>query len=396
MKIKGLFILLLCCACLCSCNRETVEAQPIGRENASSSLELVDVGETRLHFVAAGDNLIHGNVYIDAREKNTDETKEFDFLPMYSAIASIIEDADIAFINQESVIAGNGFRYSGYPRFNTPSEMGDTLCELGFDVINVINNHMLDKGEKGLQYSIDFWQEKDVLLIGGYTADNPNDVRIMECEGIKIAFLGYTDWTNGLYLPSSSKLYIPYTDDDLIKEQISLAKEYADLVFVSMHWGKEDEKEENEEQRRIAQLICDSGADVIIGTHPHVLQGIEWLEGVDGNKTLVTYSLGNLMSTQQYGRNLISCLLSFDIVLDATGLKIDNVLMTPVITQYSEKDYRYDWLVKDIYLCLLEDYTTELAEAHGCRYLDTAFSLEWAKNYVKQAVSEDFLPDWLK
>lgn len=397
MKIRGILLILLCALIFCACDTQIPPtAAPIEQNAEDAPLSQPDIGQRRISFVAAGDNLIHGNIYIDARARCEDREREFDFLPMYSAIADIIAEADISFINQESPIAGSNFRYSGYPHFNTPAEMGHTLVELGFDVINLANNHMLDKGEAGLAHSIEFWGEQEVLSVGGYTKENYNEPRIIECEGVRIAFLAYTDWTNDLYLSSKSQYFIPYTDDDLISSQIKAAKKSADLVFVSIHWGNEDEKKENDEQRRVAQLMCESGADVIIGTHPHVLQSVEWLSGQDGQKTLVAYSLGNLMSTMQYGRNLVSCLLSFDIVLDSDGIRIEAPQMIPVVTQYTMKDHSYDWLVKDIDLYLLQDYTEELASAHGCRVLDSDFSLEWAKGYVRERIAPEYLPAWLK
>jgi poly-gamma-glutamate capsule biosynthesis protein CapA/YwtB (metallophosphatase superfamily) len=398
MKIRAMITVLLCLLLLCSCGGESKEnkAQPLSSDSGSAVLAPVDIGNKTLSFIAAGDNIVHGNIYIDARQRNQDESREFDFLPMYDAVADVIENADIAFINQETIIGGESFRYSGYPRFNTPAAMGDALCELGFDVINIANNHMLDKGEKGLAHAIDYWGGKDVLLIGGYTKKDFRNIRILECDGVRIAYLAYTDWTNGLYLEHSSELYVPYVDDSLICEQIREAKTLADLVFVSIHWGTENEKEANAEQRRLAQLMCDSGADVIIGTHPHVLQSVEWLVGEGGNRTLVAYSLGNFMSTMQYGKNLVGGMLSFDIVFDSLGIRVENPCVIPVVTQYTMKNYTYDWLVKDINLYLLEDYTDELAMAHGCRYADKSFTLEWAKNYVKGAIDSDFLPDWLK
>lgn len=355
------------------------------------------VSQTRLTFLAAGDNIIHGNIYIEARERAKGTDAAFDFAPVYGeSVAKTVAAADLAFINQESILGGTAYRPSGYPRFNTPDELGNTLVDMGFDIVNIANNHMLDKNEDGLAHAISFWESQPVLLVGGMTKENREEIRILEKDGVKIAFLAYTDMTNFLSLPASSDYVIPYTDDDLIRRQITAARAEADLVFVSVHWGTENEKKENGEQKRIAQLMCDCGADVILGTHPHVIQSLEWLEGADGHRTLVAYSLGDFLSTMEYGRNLVGILLTFDIVSDGERAWVENPAVIPTVTHYTEKDYSYDWLVENIRTDLLQEYTEARAAVHGCRAVDPGFSLTWAENYVRGAIEDDYLPAWLK
>lgn len=375
-----------------------LESTEVGTtEKASEDTGKDPLPLTRLTFLAAGDNLVHGNIYIEARERAKETEAAFDFSPVYSeAVKRTVADADLAFINQETILGGTAYRPSGYPRFNTPDEMGDTLVAMGFDIVNIANNHMLDKNEGGLAHAISYWEGQPVLLIGGLTRENKDEIRILEKDGIRIAFLAYTDMTNGLYLSSSSDYVIPYTDDDRIREQIAAARAEADLVFVSVHWGNEDERRENEEQKRVAQLMCDSGADVILGTHPHVIQSVVWLEGQGGHRTLVAYSLGDFLSTMQYGRNLVSILLTFDIVSDGEKAWVENPAVIPTVTHYTEKNYSYDWLVENICTELLQEYTEEQAAVHGCRAVDRGFSLSWAEKYVRGAIDEAYLPAWLK
>ena len=139
-------------------------------------------------------------------------------------------------------MGGAELGYSGYPQFNSPQDLGLDLIDIGFDVVNIANNHMCDKGTAGLAGTIDFWNSQDILMIGGYTdADDYDDIRVLEYNGVKIAFLSYTYGTNGISLPSSSELIIPYINDDDIIRQCELASERADFVIASVHWGNENQ-----------------------------------------------------------------------------------------------------------------------------------------------------------
>ena len=118
-------------------------------------------------FIACGDNLVHSSVYSDAQTLAAGTDKEYNFLPMYDNVADIIQYADLAFINQETPFGGSSRPISGYPLFNTPEQMGDDLITLGFDIIGLANNHMLDSTAKGYENTIDFWNSKDgVTAIG--------------------------------------------------------------------------------------------------------------------------------------------------------------------------------------------------------------------------------------
>ena len=175
-----------------------------------------------------------------------------------------------------------------------------------------------------------FFESRGLTTLGYYKdqADLSN-IKIIEREGVKIAFLAYTYSTNGLSLQAGSSTAIPYISESLITKQMALAKEQADLVFVSMHWGDEDRYTVNAQQRSTAQLLADLGADVIIGMHPHVIQEMKWVEREDGGRCLLTYSLGNFISGMQDGFNMLGGMLSFDIVRSADGsLSIEEPLFT--------------------------------------------------------------------
>lgn len=345
---------------------------------------------TKISFLGAGDNIVYyGNVR-DAQSKAVSGGRKYNFLPTYSDIADLISQADISFINQETLMSGGEFSY--YPRFNGPQDMGNDLVELGFDIVNIANNHMLDHSASGLSKTIDFWKTLDVMLIGGYyNSDDFSNIRVYEKSGIKIAFLSYTYGTNGLTKPASSPLYIPYINEEDITVQTKKAKELADLVFVSVHWGEENSFKPSSEQIKYANLMADLGVDVIIGHHPHVIQPVEWLTGKDGNKALCIYSLGNLMAEMARDYNMVGGIISFDIVrTDDEKPVIENVLFTPTMFHFPGNFYNN-------HIYLLEDYTSELAAQHGVKtYYKNSISYDQLIKYVKNTISPEFLPEFYK
>lgn len=359
--------------------------------------EKPDNGEIRISFLATGDNIIHENVFLDARSR-AGEGEDYNFIDMYDGIAEMIKSADIAFTNQETPICGDELGVSGYPNFNSPEAVGDTLIELGFDVVNIVSNHSLDKGAAGYRGSIEYWAEKDIAVVGGYRnkAEYEN-ICIVEKDGVSIAFISYTYGTNGMYLPTGSELYIPYIDEAEVVRMTKKATELADLVFVVMHWGNEDENSHipSSSQRSLAAAITEAGADVILGGHPHVIQPMEWKTASDGSKTLVIYSLGNLLSTQYDNRNLVGGIATFDIVKDRAGnITIENPIYNPTVTHYNKSR-----LGLQVYL--MEDYTEELVSLHGTpNYGQTADRRIWTtekiQSFAKNNVSSEFLPDFLK
>ncbi len=351
----------------------------------------------RISFLAAGDNIIHENVFLDARSR-AKEGQEYNFIDMYDGVAELIKNADLAFINQETPICKDELGVSGFPNFNTPEAVGDTLIELGFDIINIANNHMLDKKAAGYKNSLDYWSERDVTMIGGYyNKADYETIRVVEEQGVSIAFISYTYGTNNMYLPAGSELYIPYIDEAEIVRMTKKAGELADLVFVVMHWGGEDENSftPSNSQKSLATAITEAGADVIIGMHPHVIQPMEWKKASDGSDTLVIYSMGNFISTQYNSYNLVGGMVTFDIVKDKDGnLTIENPVYNPTVTHYNKQR-----LGLQIYL--MEDYTEELVSLHGTPIFGTSaygrtWTMEQIYSFAKSNVSSEFLPDFLK
>ena len=352
----------------------------------------VSDGSSRVSFLAVGDNIIHENVFLDARSRAKSGEK-YNFIDMYADVADFIASADLAFVNQETPLGGDELGIYGYPTFNGPQAAGEALVELGFDLVNIATNHMLDMKAKGLQGSIDFWNSQPVTLLGGYyDREDYENIRVVEKNGIKIAFLSYTYGLNGMTLPASSKLYTPLIDKNEIVTMIGKAKQISDVVIVVMHWGVDGALNVSADQKAQAEYISAAGADVILGMHSHTIQPIEWKTRPDGGRTLVIYSLGNFISTQYDSVNLVGGAITFDIVKDKSGeVTIENPILNPTVTHYDK-----DRLNLQVYM--LEDYTEALAAANGTVYYGTVkhFTLADAKKFVTDAVSPEFLPDFLK
>ena len=326
---------------------------------------------------------------MDAERRATAETRKYNFKPMYEYMSEFISSYDIAFINQETLMGGEELGYSGYPMFNSPQDLGLDLVDLGFDIVNIANNHMCDKGEKGLKGTIDFWNEqKDVTLIGGYyDAEDYDNIRIIEREGVRIALLSYTYDTNGLTLPSSSSLIVPYINDEDIIRQCSLAKENSDLLIISVHWGIENQTIVSSEQERVAKLMAENGADVIIGHHPHVLQKISVIES-DYGETLCIFSLGNLVSAMQYWQNMVGGFFTFDIVKQSDGtISVENPAFTPTAFYYGPKYFNSK-------LYFLKDDPADLAATHGTKNLYGSSATPDDMRKFAQKIMGDYLVNY--
>ncbi|GAA0315026.1 hypothetical protein GCM10008967_01920 [Bacillus carboniphilus] len=268
--------------------------------------------ETSLTLGAIGDILIHDWVYEDARERATDGT--YDFHPMLEQVAPLLREPDLLLANQESVLGGAELPVSNYPLFNSPTEVGDALIEAGVDIVSTANNHSIDKGEKGVQASIRYYESTGLPYVGSYKSfEDQSELRVLEKNKVAVAYLSYTASTNGIPVPTGKEYLVNVVDREAISEEIQRAKEAADIVVMSIHWGQEYIRYPNSYQEDLASFLISEGVDIIFGHHPHVLQPIEWIESENGNKGLVVYSLGNFLSGQMWDYKDIGGLVEVDI-----------------------------------------------------------------------------------
>lgn len=264
----------------------------------------VEPAEYRLDMIMVGDALIHDKIYNDAKTGNT-----YDFKKMISLIKPITSKYDVAYYNQETILGGKGIGLSAYPMFNSPYEVGDAMIDAGFNLVSLATNHTMDRGTKAIQNSRKYWDsKKDVLAVGSYTSQASRDeVHIVKKNNITYTMLNYTYGTNGINVPKKYLVNVwpvkgsnPKTDTAYqnykkqVKQDIEKVRGKVDVVMVAMHWGIEYTYTPNSYQKDMAAYLSSLGVDIIIGTHPHVVQPIEWI-----GDTLVIYSLGNFISAHE-------------------------------------------------------------------------------------------------
>lgn len=374
--------------------QETAAGTPVPTETAASDTEETAAPDTTdpgadgtVHFLAVGDDLIHTRVYKTAAE-HAENGEEYNFGYCYAHVADRIEAADIAFINQETLICGEGYEVTGSNlNFNSPEALGDALIDIGFDVIGIGNNHILDKGEDGLGACLDYWHSQveahpGLLVLGAYRDyQDEYDYRITEVNGVKVGFLAYTEHTNGYALPSGSEKEIPYTTDrELMQKQISELSEQVDCVVVSAHWGVEDTHVVTDAVKSLAQDLVDWGADVIIGTGPHTLQTMEYLTRDDGTKGFVYYSLGNFISGQTDSFNMVGGMAQFDIVKTGGEVTIESPVVTPLITQYDDGN------LSNVRVYPYDEYTDDLVAQHGLPYSPWGTAKVWSREVIENII----------
>lgn len=289
----------------------------------------------KMSLVAVGDCLIHGAVYIDARVGNN----SYDFSGMIENIKPLISDYDLKYYNQETIIGGKALGVSHYPRFNSPEEIGDNMVDLGFNLVSLANNHSLDKDEVGILNSNEYWKNKNVITAGTYSSwDERNDIKVYEQNGIKYAFLAYTTTTNGLSIPKGKEYLLNVYSEKQAKEDIGKIKDKVDVIIVSMHWGDEYVFEPTEGEKEIANYLSSLGVNLIIGSHPHVVQPVGYV-----NDTLVIYSLGNFLSGQRpMGIDkTIGLMVGMDIVVNNSKVTFENINKNLIYTYSTTSDTKY-------------------------------------------------------
>ena len=399
--MKKVLICIMCLVCIlvtsCAYTNnipylEENEKQPsLPKDEECAPGNKVEYEYKKISFLGAGDNIVYFGTVRDAQRSGTLGGRKYNFKPIYSEVKDLIENSDVSYINQETLMCGEGYDFSYYPHFNGPQDMGYDLVELGFDVVGIANNHMLDKGSKGLNKTIEFWDTLDVTLIGGYKDESDyNTIRVHEKDGIKIAFLAYTEMTNGISPSKAYTTHIPYLNEANLEEQVAKAKEISDIVIVSVHWGDEGAFKPNNYQKNYAKKFADCGVDVVLGHHPHVIQPVEWIDGKDGNKMLCVYSLGNFMAEQAYSYNMVGGMISFDIVKENnTKARVENVVFIPTVFDWGTAFY-------DNRVYLLEEYTAKMASNHGIKSYGRTTSLKQLRGYVSNTINDVFLSEKYK
>lgn len=371
---------------------EDVENSVLNVENEEIIDEIINPVEPEptppptIQIVMVGDMLMHGRVM----ESGLKEDGTYNFDHLFVNVKDTIENADLALVNQETILGGTELGLSGYPAFNSPYELGDSLVDAGFDVILHATNHTLDKGKTGVQNCMNFWDTNypDIAYLGINKSqeEQDTDIYIYEQDGIRIAILNYTYGTNGIPTPSDMPYIVNYLDEDKIIQDLKFAEENSDFTIVCPHWGTEYVLSATDSQKKWATIFMENGADLVIGTHPHVIEPMEMMTDENGNEMLVYYSIGNFVNgTSGTGEGttnrMVGGIADITISLDENDeAYIEKYDVIPIVCHIDEKT--------EYTVYYLSDYTEELAKENHIISQDPSFSLEECNNLIESVWSK--------
>ncbi|MDR2521569.1 MAG: CapA family protein [Spirochaetaceae bacterium] len=336
-------------------------------DGGRSAAPKAGVREYTLTIAAVGDNLIHAEILEDARHDGDDD---FDFHGIYTPVLPLVQGADIAFVNQETLIAGRRFGLSGYPTFNGPPEVGEALVRAGFDVVNHATNHAMDKGEAAVYAVLDFWDKHPAVRVLGLRRNETDEAGvIIEKKHIKTGWLAYTYGTNGIPLPKDKPYLVSLINTERMAREIDRLRPLCDFLVVSMHWGEEYQHAPSKRQLELAEFLAAHNVDLVLGHHPHVVQPARTFARPFGGETLVFFSLGNFFSSQKEFPRLLGALARVTIRKTDDGhsppkTAVSAAEIIPLVTHYESGFRRFK-------VYPLEKYPPELLRRHG---LDAAAS----------------------
>ena len=356
------------------------EPEAKSESNAKAESEPAPVQPKECNIVMVGDVLLHTPVEKSALR----EDLSYNYDALFSHTKETISSADLALVNQEVIIAGADLGISGYPCFNADFSLCNTLVETGFDVICHATNHALDKGKTGLLACADYWEENypQIEVLGIHK--QPVSPTIVELDDMKIAILNYTYGTNGIPLPQDMPYAVDLLDKEKVIEDIRLAEKLADFTIVCPHWGTEYRLTPDASQEKWTKIFAENGVDLILGTHPHVIEPIEWVTDENtGHEMLVYYSLGNYVNwTSSTGagvaNRMVGGLAQITLSKDETG-KVQ-------ITDYGVKALvsHVESGQDGVTTYFLSDYTEEKESCNEIINQDSNFSKEYCINLCNQ------------
>ena len=358
--------------------------------------------EYDINLMMVGDNLMHMGIVNTGKQE--DGSYNYDFL--FEGISDFLEEAEIKMINQETILGGNELGFSGYPYFNSPTEVGDAIAKAGFNVVLHSSNHTADKKLQGILNCVAFWEQyPEVLAVGIHGEDEETSeeavesaagnaevgtaeaiaesvtemdgISILEIEGITFAILNYAYAPNMESFPTAYEGHMDLLCDydektrlidftslnESVLADIAAAEELVDFVIVCPHWGTEYTTKPSSYQQKFARQMAEAGADIILGTHPHVVQPVEWVEAENGNRALCYYSLGNYVSTQKQALCMLEAMawVTIHVTEDEAYIVEEETGVLPMVCHYNAMPVT----MESVYL--LEDYTEEQAASHGIK-----------------------------
>ena len=320
-KIILIIVAITCIFILSSCDKKDEEFYPEGSAREAGYIATEAYPSYRednvIRITAVGDILVHETQLISEYDEETDS---YDFTDNFQYVEGYIKEGDLSIANLETTLAGKEKGYTGYPTFNTPDEIVDALRGCGFNLISAANNHIIDKGVAGLIRTATIVKDKGVELTGIKANSQEKSYSVKEIKGVKIGISNYVFETqkqggritiNSIPLPAEGEALIDtfnYAElnswyREAEERILKMKAEGAEFIVFLMHWGNEYQRDASSYQKEMAQKLCDLGVDVIIGSHPHVIQPMEYLtSSISGKNSVVFYSLGNFLSNQRRER----------------------------------------------------------------------------------------------
>ena len=352
----------------------------------TETTELVYDGP-EISIIMVGDMLMHTPV----EKSSLQEDGTYNYDAIFANTNAKIKEADLAIVNEEVIIGGEKLGISGYPAFNAPYELGDALVETGFDVICHGTNHALDKGKKGLNNCLSFWQENypDIAVLGIHDSkEDREEIYVYEQDGVKIAVLNFTYGTNGIALPSDMPYAVDLLEEEKVVAAIDKAEELADFTIVCPHWGTEYELGITSQQKKWCDIFMKHGVDLVLGTHPHVIEPIEmFVDEETGHTMLVYYSLGNFVNwTSSSGEGIANRMVGgmAEVTIGRDESKEAVILdygVEPVICHLTEG-------INGVTVFFLDDYSVELGKENVIINQDLNFSYEYCEKLCDQIWGE--------
>ena len=336
-----------------------------------------------------GDLLMHNPILNYAERHKKNDSYNFDFI--FENMEKYIKEYDIKIINEEVLIAGKRYGISGFPRFNSPFELADSVVKAGFNVILKATNHINDLTEEARLIDLNNWKKyPGIKILGSYLNQEEEErIKYFEMKGIKIAILNYCYGSNRRYNNTYAMNKFNYLK---IKKDIEKSRvEGADLIIVLPHWGREYRLQRNNIQEKWAKIFFELGVDLIIGTHPHVIQPVEVMEDKSKNRKMyIFYSIGNFInSTASRKKNTFWRFLGgmAHIIIGRVDNKvvIKELKFIPLITHIFED-------TKKITTLKVKDYNESMAKQNYVRIeYDKNFSYDNMMDTFKSVVDKDFL-----
>lgn len=341
-----------------------------------------------LSLMMVGDDLLHLPVSNSGRQPDG----SYNYNHLFKHIRKDVKRADLSMINQEVLLAGSQYGISGYPCFNGRYEVGDAIVKAGFRLVLHATNHSMDRGAAGVKSCLERWEKKHpkVIVTGMYNSQkDQNRITCYKKNGICVAILNYTYGTNGIPLPSDMPYAVNLLTRERVKKDVKKARKKADFIIVCPHWGTEYNTGIDAMQKEWTKYFLKLGVDLVIGTHPHVIEPVQWKKDKKGHRMLVYYSLGNYINSTVnrgtgVGKQFCSGMAKVTLQRQENGsVEISTAKFVPLITHWPADGKLTTYK--------LSDYNKKLYGQSRVANCDAAFTYDEIKRFFRETISNRFL-----